>query len=176
MVVITNMTVSFNLNKKIDLSTLENAERRPAKSHFKRLTWCLRGCTALLYASGKVVLVGGSSRSVCEARANYVFRTLNGVGLLNLHVSNIVGAFKYDVQVRLADLYDYLRTLPENGYRYFGGYESERFPGMTYLAVGSHAKMTLFRNGNLIISGCRSEAELVSAFQEMSDLLYNFTN
>lgn len=181
---ITNSTSSFSLNIALDLDVLrqkfpnmESTRKRPrrcafettrSRNGFKRLRWRLSNCTALIYASGKVVLVGATSEDAIQCKSREIFTTLGGCGKLTYKISNYVGHFKYDQRINLEMLYNNIRLMEPN--RYFGSYEPERFPGFCYL-TRNHSTVTIFRSGHLIITGCKTIESVETAFSEVNDLI-----
>lgn len=177
MVRVTNTTCSFALGRRISLKRLVRREcgvRKARTKHFARVTWSLRryglGCTALIYASGRIVLVGADTLRKNLAAALFLALRLRAAAHAPSRpvVSNYVGAHRFASPINLAQLYEFLRE--RNPCRFFGTFEPETFPALCYLTRAG-AKATVFHTGQVIFSACRTLAQLIAAYREVSLLV-----
>lgn len=181
---ITNITSSFSVGRKLDFDDLRSkfgARLKPAKSHFPRLTWRMNkfGNTGMIYQSGKVVIVGSRSHLAAEEAAEFLYNKLDGVGGYNVFHSNIAGTTDFKHFINLTQFFTYLRT--QNDGRYFGNYETERFPAMFYECKltapnTKNVKATIFRTGKVIYSGATNIDALNDANKEMYVNLIGLSN
>lgn len=181
MVHLTNSTCTFSLNRPLNFKNLKrrfgSAVQRSSKP-FKRLMWKLDqfGCTALIYESGNVVLVG-ARRAANNFRASfYLFKHLRGISPLRPVIRNFAATHNFAQNLNLYKFYYYLREMPENAIRSFGYFEPETFPALTYRThQSSMCKATIFRSGHVILSGCKKIADVASAYDEIANAIANFT-
>lgn len=179
---ICNITAGFALNKQINLEqvlilfkcaqiTRSNRFKRRADSGkvFKSLTLKLEriGITALLYANGRVVLVGGKSMLDVENTCSFLFDVL-GEGECSLKFYNFVGKADLGIDLSLTSMFELARSQANN--KYCGSYDPELFPGFIWAQPDKNYKILMFRSGKAILTGCKTEQLVQDAFFDFFNL------
>lgn len=166
MVSVVNTTFTFSLGKQLDLArlgrTLVNVEYEPAQFNGLKLRLRKPKCTALIYNSGSVVLLG--CRSEVDARlasrriARMICRIIE-VYPRKLILQNMVGSYTHT-----KNLEDVIAALQkQTDYRW--SYEPERFPGI--IINFSTTSATYFNTGKVFFTGAKSEEDLETAFLDL---------
>lgn len=179
---IINMICTFSVGRPLCLRDVRrhvpNFVRYTTK-HFRRLQWHVPNSfsKALVYTSGKIVLIGSKSHEEVEQVAKYICDVLGNVGEIDLKVRNIVAHRNFRFTIDLNDLYEQLAADPLNARRSFAIYEPEIFSGLRYTSRRtSGGRMTIFRLGSVNITGCKSLAELDACYDEVYAMLREYAN
>ncbi|KAF2837337.1 hypothetical protein M501DRAFT_938052, partial [Patellaria atrata CBS 101060] len=162
---IRNVVATVNLNCRLDLVLIaqqaRNAEYQPKR--FAAVIMRIRqpATTALIFASGKMVVTGAKSIADSKLASRKFARTLQKLGyrpsFTEYKVQNIVGAADVRFDVRLEGL------AREHGQ--FAGYEPELFPGLVYRMMKPKVVLLIFVSGKVNLTGAKTKAELFRAFE-----------
>ena len=160
------MTATFRCEKRFDLnqlrlprsrSTSVNGISRSFASVVQRIPiTSKRTVTALVYASGRVVLVGGRSVGDLQQAITRFLLQHNTRLEEPLRISNYALHFHTNRPLNLVKLYDAFRKNFENVH-----YEVELFPSLN--ASCGRARVIVFHTGKVLITGVQSvnDAEIV---------------
>jgi transcription initiation factor TFIID TATA-box-binding protein len=152
---IVNVVSTANVGKSINLSTLEGVKYNPHK--FGAAIKKLDSCTALIWKTGKIVVVGAHSEEVALQGCNIIAHMLGG-DLSQFKIQNVVGSRDVDFGINLTSFY--------NSNRRNSVWEPELFPGLTYRIKG--CVVNIFTSGKIVITGAKSERDV----DEIFDIVY----
>jgi len=162
---VNNIVVSLSLGVSLDLKTLamtlRNTEYNPKR--FPAVIMRIREpkSTALLFKSGKMVVVGTKSLKESHVAARKFGRALKKVGYpeakcQELKVHNIASTFVVPFQIDLVHL---SMDLPSQFYAQF---EPEVFPGLVFkFKTGT---LLIFKSGKCVMVGMKSQDAMDRAF------------
>lgn len=181
-ITICNMTASFNLGKKVDLESFvsSNPEARMAKGGFDQAIWKMdkKNCTALIYKSGKVVLVGSKSRKSCKCIAKHMRNTIGDGNEEKCHVKfyNFVGSSAFAHAIRLADFVTWCQSQPSHFFEHWirVTHDPELFPGANFFVSGLGSTVVLFASGKYFITGCKTKDDLVQSNRFIENVLEEY--
>lgn len=158
---VVNMTCIFDLRCRLDLKLIferiENSTYSQTPFEVTRIKFINPRGTAMIYKTGKVVVVGCSSIQNVQTIANILDTEMKLLGfttnLQNVEVKNIVGAV------------DFKRTLKKckDVYTF---YEPEIFPG-SMMPLSYNVQATFFKNGKAFLTGAKSIEDLDAAYVEL---------
>jgi transcription initiation factor TFIID TATA-box-binding protein len=173
---IRNVVSTFNCDVSLNLKHIVlhagNVEYRPKKfpaivmrikSHFR--------ATALMFSSGKVVIVGCASVEQSKLAARKFAKILQKLHYnidlqkvaRNFKIQNVVGSFSFGKQLRLA----ILSQLQCN----FCSYEPELFPGLHYRFQESSIVVLIFQSGKIVITGAKTVEKVHETHQTICNVL-----
>lgn len=171
-----NVVVTCDLQTRINLEHValaaRNAEYKPHR--FKAVTLRIRTprATALLFATGKVVVMGSKSYQLAVKALRKFAKIVNKVkggennGVCKLGkviVRNMVANCTLQFQVSL-------ELLASKCYQ-FCEYEPELFPGLVYRMIKPKVVVLVFVSGNVVITGATSMKDVQEAFGNIYPLL-----
>ncbi|KAJ3318366.1 putative tubulin polyglutamylase ttll1 [Boothiomyces sp. JEL0866] len=178
-----NIVATVNLDCKLDLKTIalhaRNAEYNPKR--FAAVIMRIREpkTTALIFASGKMVVTGAKSEEQSKLAARKYARIVQKLGFqakfTDFKIQNIVGSCDVKFPVRLEGL--------AFAHGHFSSYEPELFPGLIYRMVKPKIVLLIFVSGKIVLTGAKVREEIYQAFEnifpvlndiEKSALLTNF--
>lgn len=182
---ITNMTASMQLSRQLDLEQeianslglikRTNREKHGSKNRgftsvkFSVPISSLKKVTALVYKSGKCILVGASSfEDIFEACYN-VTTWFGDCEITFARVTNIAATMTANHKLKLDDLYyqirqgDKCQLVAEN--------EPELFPALVANLKDTKMKAILFSTGKIILTGARNIGQLDQLQNEIINLL-----
>lgn len=176
------MTATMKLNKRLDLDFLKiklpdivSSGRKTkdgivSKRSFASVKWKLPSykVTALIYATGNIVLVGAPNVEQLELAANYIFKRLGGEGDPTVEYSNFVGTYNCGFPLKLPELFN---TIKQSGLGYASDYSPDLFHGLVWSPNGTKNKITIFRTGKIIITGCKTIRDVTKTCNSFLDLL-----
>ena len=123
--------------------------------------------TALVFASGKVVVTGAKSESDAKLSCRKFSRSLQKLGfktkLDDFKVQNIVGSCDVRFSIRLEGL--------AHGHFLSTSYEPELFPGLVYRMVRPKLVVLVFVSGKIVITGAKSLHDLDEGFRLVYPIL-----
>ena len=127
--------------------------------------------TALVFASGKLVITGTKSSHNSSLATKKIAYILERVGFqpasyINFKVQNIVGTVDVGFPVRLEGVAFAHPT--------FSSYEPELFPGLIYRLVQPKVVLLIFVSGKVVITGAKTEEQLVEGLKKVFPLLLEF--
>jgi TATA-box binding protein (TBP) (component of TFIID and TFIIIB) len=134
-----------------------NPDGSLSNRRFSYIRFKLNGASALVNTSGRVVIVGAKSlealEGVCQQICAMLEATING----DVAIVNFVGTGQLNTNVRLEQLFQRANGRLAGGQMWL---EPELFQGLV-LAIDQQ-RVTLFRTGKYIITGCRNLKEVAS--------------
>ena len=177
MSIITNITLTANLNCSIKLKVLTNKTCNSVheSSHFQRVRIRLRKPKAAVsvFKSGKVVSVG--SKSVSEGRVGIrrIARMSQKAGfkprLSDIQVRNIASTHNFKTNINFEEFIPFL-----NNNNIDFKFCARKFPLLRISFEGT--KVILAESGKIILTGVKSETQLENVFLSFNKLIENFKN
>ena len=127
--------------------------------------------TALCFASGKLVITGTKSTHNSSLATKKIAYILERVGFqpasyINFKVMNVVGTVDVGFPIRLEGV--------AFGHPTFSSYEPELFPGLIYRLVQPRAVLLIFVSGKVVITGAKTEEQLVEGLKKVYPVLLEF--
>eukprot|EP01127_Copromyxa_protea_P006200 TRINITY_DN1600_c0_g1_i1.p1 TRINITY_DN1600_c0_g1~~TRINITY_DN1600_c0_g1_i1.p1 ORF type:complete len:198 (+),score=32.02 TRINITY_DN1600_c0_g1_i1:40-594(+) len=164
-----NVVATVSLESELDLKEIalkaRNAEYNPRR--FAAVIMRIREpkTTSLIFASGKMVITGARSEELARSAGRKFAKILIKLGFKDVKfkdfkVQNIVASSDVHFPISLS-------TLREDHSR-FATYETELFPGLIYRLVEPKVVLLIFVSGKIVITGAKSKADIINAF----DLIY----
>jgi transcription initiation factor TFIID TATA-box-binding protein len=157
---ITNISATFYLGKRVSLNFIGrncwDVIWDPKKFNGLRMRLRYPKCTALIFASGKVVLVGCNQINDIELAACVITMKLKAIKLdtevRDVKINNIAGTLDIKREI------DLVRFAEDNSAN--TSYEKEIFPGLIYRHFGQKYSTTVFRTGKILVTGCINVQQL----------------
>lgn len=177
---IQNVVASCDLSCHLELTHLaqhiRNAEYAPKR--FSAVVVRLREprTTALIFASGKMVITGAKSeddaRLAARKNARIVQKQSYTISFKNFKIQNIVGSGALGAAKEGIKLDDLARD-----HRQFASHEPERFPGLVYHMYDPKAVLLIFYGGKIAITGAKTRENVYRAFEKILPVVrqYPFT-
>ncbi|GAA6026068.1 hypothetical protein JCM11491_003275 [Sporobolomyces phaffii] len=169
-----NIVATVNLECKLDLKTIalhaRNAEYSPKR--FAAVIMRIREpkTTALVFASGKVVVTGAKSEDDSRLAARKYARIIQKLGFetkfTDFKIQNIVGSCDVKFPIRLEGL--------AFSHGHFSSYEPELFPGLIYRMVKPKVVLLIFVSGKIVLTGAKFREEIYQAFAQIYPVLNEF--
>ena len=160
---VVNITCSFSLNTILDLKFIANHAYNVIHSsspfEVTRMKFRKPAGTAMMYKTGKVVIVGCKSINHCKALAAKLGRLLNRIGI---HCQ--VSKFKVHNIVAAVDLKK--KIIIEGASNSVSFFESELFPGRC-TTLSKNVKAVIFRNGKVHFTGATTMDQIHAAYIEL---------
>lgn len=186
---VSNMTACFSLSRRINLHRLVKEclfaswtrgrflNQRSFNSVKLQVYTKERRVIALMYTSGRVVLIGGQSQAQLQ-EAVLQIRLLTGCGLRDpLVVSNYVFATFFQPDVPLESLCEMIEGMRLKSLT--ADLNPELFPAVIIKildeASNKSVKVTLFHTGKANITGCRELSQGLEARAKIEQLLILLT-
>jgi transcription initiation factor TFIID TATA-box-binding protein len=176
-----NIVATVNLDCRLDLKTIalhaRNAEYNP-KVRFliivgrAQLTFPQRFAavimrirdpktTALIFASGKMVVTGAKSEDDSKLASRKYARIIQKLGFgakfTDFKIQNIVGSCDIKFPIRLEGL--------ASKHHNFSSYEPELFPGLIYRMMKPKIVLLIFVSGKIVLTGAKVREEIYTAFE-----------
>jgi len=172
--VLQNIVATVNLDCKLDLKTIalhaRNAEYNPKR--FAAVIMRIREpkTTALIFASGKMVVTGAKSEDSSRLAAKKYARIIQKLGFqarfTDFRIQNIVGSCDVKFPIRLEGL--------AYSHGHFSSYEPELFPGLIYRMVKPKIVLLIFVSGKIVLTGAKVREEIYQAFESIYPVLTEF--
>eukprot|EP00571_Detonula_confervacea_P013492 CAMPEP_0172306098 /NCGR_PEP_ID=MMETSP1058-20130122/7237_1 /TAXON_ID=83371 /ORGANISM="Detonula confervacea, Strain CCMP 353" /LENGTH=288 /DNA_ID=CAMNT_0013017879 /DNA_START=24 /DNA_END=890 /DNA_ORIENTATION=+ len=170
-----NMSATADLGVRLDLKQIalrcRNTEFNPRR--FAAVIMRLREprATALVFASGKLVITGTKSSHNSSLATKKIAYILERVGFqpasyINFKVQNIVGTVDVGFPIRLEGVAFAHPT--------FSSYEPELFPGLIYRLVQPRVVLLIFVSGKVVITGAKTEEQMVEGLKKVHPVLLEF--
>ncbi|KAL1923147.1 uncharacterized protein VTP21DRAFT_9523 [Calcarisporiella thermophila] len=169
-----NIVATVNLDCRLDLKTIalhaRNAEYNPKR--FAAVIMRIREpkTTALIFASGKMVVTGAKSEEDSRLAARKYARIIQKLGFnakfTDFKIQNIVGSTDVKFPIRLEGL--------AYSHGHFSSYEPELFPGLIYRMVKPKIVLLIFVSGKIVLTGAKVREEIYQAFQAIYPVLTEF--
>lgn len=169
-----NIVATVNLDCRLDLKTIalhaRNAEYNPKR--FAAVIMRIREpkTTALVFASGKVVVTGAKSEDDSRLASRKYARIIQKLGFeakfQDFKIQNIVGSCDVKFPIRLEGL--------AYSHGMFSSYEPELFPGLIYRLVKPKVVLLIFVSGKVVLTGAKFREEIYAAFAAIYPVLSEF--
>lgn len=169
-----NIVATVNLATKLDLKqialTARNAEYNPKR--FAAVIMRIREpkTTALIFASGKMVVTGAKSEADARLAARKYARIVQKLGaeakFLDFKIQNVVASTDVKFPIRLEGL--------AFSHGMFCSYEPELFPGLIYRMVEPKVVLLIFVSGKVVLTGAKRREDVYSAFEKIYPVLGEF--
>jgi transcription initiation factor TFIID TATA-box-binding protein len=169
-----NIVATVNLAVRVDLKTIalyaRNAEYNPKR--FAAVIMRIREpkTTALVFASGKMVVTGAKSEDDSKLAARKYARIIHKLGFqaefTEFEIRNIVGSCDVRFPVRLEGLAARHHT--------FSSYEPELFPGLVYRMMKPKVVLLIFVSGKVVLTGAKVREDIYQAFELIYPVLSDF--
>ncbi|ODV86676.1 hypothetical protein CANARDRAFT_6252 [[Candida] arabinofermentans NRRL YB-2248] len=169
-----NIVATVNLDCRLELKTIalhaRNAEYNPKR--FAAVIMRIREpkTTALIFASGKMVVTGAKSEDDSKLAARKYARIIQKLGFnakfTDFKIQNIVGSCDVKFPIRLEGL--------AYAHGTFSSYEPELFPGLIYRMVKPKIVLLIFVSGKIVLTGAKQREEIYKAFEAIYPVLSEF--
>ncbi|CAG8440014.1 4814_t:CDS:2 [Acaulospora morrowiae] len=180
--ILQNIVATVNLGCKLDLKTIalhaRNAEYNPKvlphcyALRFAAVIMRIREpkTTALIFASGKMVVTGAKSEDDSKLASRKYARIIQKLGFnakfTDFKIQNIVGSCDVKFPIRLEGL--------AYSHGHFSSYEPELFPGLIYRMVKPKIVLLIFVSGKIVLTGAKVREEIYQAFEAIYPVLTEF--
>ncbi|OCF40532.1 TATA-box-binding protein [Kwoniella heveanensis CBS 569] len=169
-----NIVATVNLECRLDLKTIalhaRNAEYNPKR--FAAVVMRIRDpkTTALIFASGKMVVTGAKSEDDSRLASRKYARIIQKLGFdakfAEFKIQNIVGSCDVKFPIRLEGL--------AFSHGAFSSYEPELFPGLIYRMMKPKVVLLIFVSGKIVLTGAKVREEIYMAFNQIYSVLVEF--
>ncbi|KAI9889536.1 MAG: TATA-box-binding protein [Vezdaea aestivalis] len=169
-----NIVATVNLDCRLDLKTIalhaRNAEYNPKR--FAAVIMRIRDpkTTALIFASGKMVVTGAKSEDDSKLASRKYARIIQKLGFnakfTDFKIQNIVGSCDIKFPIRLEGL--------ASRHHNFSSYEPELFPGLIYRMIKPKIVLLIFVSGKIVLTGAKVREEIYQAFEMIYPVLSDF--
>jgi transcription initiation factor TFIID TATA-box-binding protein len=126
--------------------------------------------TALIFASGKMVVTGAKSEDDSKLAARKYARIIQKLGFkarfTDFKIQNIVGSCDVKFPIRLEGL--------AYAHGHYSSYEPELFPGLIYRMVKPKIVLLIFVSGKIVLTGAKVREEIYQAFDTIYPVLVDF--
>lgn len=155
--------------------------------------------TALIFASGKMVITGAKSEELAKLAARKYARIVQKIGFeakfSDFKIQNIVGSCDVKFPIRLESLahrhghfcsvcfffpfsFSLLSCVGERqGWTHVllqKKYEPELFPGLIYRMINPKVVLLIFVSGKIVLTGAKEREQIYEAFENMYPVLGEF--
>jgi transcription initiation factor TFIID TATA-box-binding protein len=117
--------------------------------------------TALIFASGKMVVTGAKSEDDSKLASRKYARIIQKLGFnakfTDFKIQNIVGSCDIKFPIRLEGL--------ASRHHNFSSYEPELFPGLIYRMIRPKIVLLIFVSGKIVLTGAKVRQEIYDAFE-----------
>jgi transcription initiation factor TFIID TATA-box-binding protein len=172
---VNNIVATVELNSRLSLKSLSdcmnNCEYNPRR--FSAVVVRLKNpkATALIFASGKLVVTGSRSLGDLEQSVRMFVRAIRKAAysackVQRMTVHNMVASCNIDAPLRLEAL-----CLGLGGYGGGAELDAEIFPGLIYRLQEPTVTMLIFVNGKIVITGAASHSVIIAAFEKIFPVL-----
>ncbi|XP_037928617.1 TBP-related factor-like [Teleopsis dalmanni] len=159
---IKNVVATYNVGIKLDLLDIyrrtRNSEYSPQTFIGMKMTMRFPKCTARIFNSGKVVVVGTKSEVDARLGSHKFAKLIQKLGyeveFKDFTICNIVGVIDVRFPIGLEDL--------NNGHMQFTKYEPEIFPALYYRLPTM--LFLIYASGKLVVTGAKSVAAIKEGF------------
>ncbi|KAK1948767.1 Brf1-Tbp-Dna ternary complex [Colletotrichum sublineola] len=172
--IVQNVVVTATTGCRLDLQLIStharNAEYNPKR--FAAVIMRIREpkTTALIFASGKMVVTGAKAQRDAWTACRKFSRILQKLGfsteIADFKVQNIVSSFDCKFPIRLEGI-----ALAKFG---SVSYEPELFPGLVYRVQIPKVVVLMFASGKVVLTGAKSKDDIYRAFSAIWPWLQGF--
>jgi len=169
-----NIVATVNLDCRLDLKTIalhaRNAEYNPKRFAAVIMRIRVPKTTALIFASGKMVVTGAKSEDDSRLASRKYARIVQKLGFdakfSEFKIQNIVGSCDVKFPIRLEGL--------AYSHGQFSSYEPELFPGLIYRMIKPKVVLLIFVSGKIVLTGAKVREEIYTAFNTIYTVLCEF--
>ena len=119
--------------------------------------------TALLFASGNMVVTGASNEHVSRLAARKYCRVLQKCGLAvkfnKFGIQNIVASANVGFTIKLQEIADKFSP--------YSHYEPDLFPGLIFRSISPKLVFLVFRSGKVVITGAKKKHEIKITYESL---------
>lgn len=172
--ILQNVVATVNLNCKLDLRSIalraRNAEYNPKR--FAAVIMRIRDpkTTALIFASGKMVVTGAKSEKASRMASQRYAKIINKLGFnaqfTEFKIQNIVSSCDLKFCIKLEGL--------AYAHSNFCSYEPELFPGLIYRMVKPKIVLLIFVSGKIVLTGAKVREDIYEAFDNIYPVLTQY--
>jgi transcription initiation factor TFIID TATA-box-binding protein len=123
--------------------------------------------TALIFASGKMVVTGAKSEDASKLASRKYARIIQKLGFnakfTDFKIQNIVGSCDIKFPIRLEGL--------ASRHHNYSSYEPELFPGLIYRMMRPRVVLLIFVSGKIVLTGAKVREEIYQAFEMIYPVL-----
>lgn len=123
--------------------------------------------TALIFASGKMVVTGAKSEDDSKLASRKYARIIQKLGFnakfTDFKIQNIVGSCDIKFPIRLEGL--------ASKHHHYSSYEPELFPGLIYRMMKPKIVLLIFVSGKIVLTGAKVREEIYQAFEMIYPVL-----
>ncbi len=158
-----NVVVSASIHRDLPLerlaTQLEHAEYNPEQFPGLILKIDEPKASSLLFSSGKVICTGTKSIEEARLAIKAIIKKVEALGLKvtgepDIEVTNMVASGSVGGKLNINEIiFEFENT----------EYEPEQFPGLVYHLPDSHITFLLFGTGKVVITGAKSEKEIMES-------------
>eukprot|EP01122_Echinamoeba_exundans_P007684 TRINITY_DN2414_c0_g2_i1.p1 TRINITY_DN2414_c0_g2~~TRINITY_DN2414_c0_g2_i1.p1 ORF type:complete len:310 (+),score=57.93 TRINITY_DN2414_c0_g2_i1:550-1479(+) len=169
-----NIVATVNLDTALNLKDIamraRNAEYNPKR--FAAVIMRIRDpkTTALIFASGKMVVTGARSEDAARVAGRKYARIIQKLGFApkykDFKIQNIVASTDVRFPIRLESL--------AFAHSQFSSYEPELFPGLIYRMVFPKVVLLIFVSGKIVLTGAKDRGEITTAFENIYPVLTEY--
>ena len=166
-----NVVVSANIHRDLPLeklaTKLERAEYNPEQFPGLIFKNDIPKFSALLFSSGKIICTGTKSLREAKIAIDVIIKKLNAIsvkvtGEPEIEVQNMVASGSVCGKLNLNEIVFKFENTE---------YEPEQFPGLVYHLPESHITFLLFGTGKIVVTGAKSEKEIIESVYVLRDQL-----
>ena len=166
-----NVVVSASIHRDLPLeklaTKLDGAEYNPEQ--FPGLIYKseIPKFSALLFSSGKIICTGTKSMKAAKEAIGAIVKKLEAIGLKvtgkpDVEIQNMVASGAVGGKLNLNEIVFKFENTE---------YEPEQFPGLVYKLPESHITFLLFGTGKIVVTGAKSEKEIIDSVYVLRDQL-----
>ena len=174
---IRNVVATCNLCCTLNLTELArivpNGEYRPQRLHAIVVRRRTPKATALIFGSGKLVIIGAVSESDARLAARKNARIIQKQGyrvrFRDFKIQNIVGTAAIGDETEGIHLENLAKDYGE-----FVSYEPEQFPGLRYQMSDPKVTLLIFHKGKIVATSVKTQQDLYAAFEKIVPIVKQY--
>ncbi len=164
---IENIVATATLDQGLDLNaiarSIPNVEYDPEEFPGLVLRLDNPKLTALVFGTGKMVITGAKKTESLIKGFKRILRLFYRHGIIvtgkpRIQIQNVVASANLNTEVNLEIAAEYLDNVM---------YEPEQFPGLIHKMNDPRVVLLIFSSGKMVITGAKSEEEVVQAVQNI---------
>ncbi|MBI2041287.1 MAG: TATA-box-binding protein [DPANN group archaeon] len=166
-----NVVVSANIHRDLPLeklaTKLERVEYNPEQFPGLIFKNDVPKFSALLFSSGRIICTGTKSIKEAKNAIAVIVKKLGAIGVKvtgepEIEVQNMVASGSVGGKLNLNEIVFKFENTE---------YEPEQFPGLVYHLPESHITFLLFGTGKIVVTGAKSEKEIIESVYILRDQL-----
>lgn len=173
---VVNIVVCVDYSTEINLYKLgaevKNCEYNPNTFSAATFRMAEPRCSALIFSNGKVNIVGCCDKKEAKIAVKKLARLFSQLGIEysinNFRVVNVVATADLKFPIRLENIAEHKE------HSRFIQYNPEIFSGLVYHLAKPKCTILLFVSGKLIITGAKSERQVVESLEFIYPILLSF--